>query len=562
MNTPLRIVIVGGVAGGATAAARARRVNATAQITILEKGPAVSFANCGLPYYLGGEIVERKKLLVATPELFRNRFRVDVRTGCEATHIDRAAHTVTAIDHQTGESFTLPYDRLILSTGSLPLRPAFLPKDAHNVFQLWTLDDLDSVLAYIKEAKPRRALMVGAGFIGLEVVEQLHRLGIEVSVAERLPHVLGPLDDEMARIVEEELLRHGVKLWLGADIARFVCQDGRAVAAELASGGRLECDLVLIGTGARPRIELAQAAGLAVGKSGAVAVNQFMQTSDPLIYAVGDMVEVPHGVLPTPQHIALAGPANREGRIAGAHAASGKSQPMGSVLGTAIVRAFDIVAATTGINERVAKAEKIDYRVATIQAADHATYYPGAKELTVKLLYAPADGRLLGAQVVGHAGVDKRIDVIATAMHFKGTVHDLAQVDLAYSPPFGSAKDPVHMAAFVAQNDLQSQPHLLPTRSPLEGYQVVDVRTQAEIERLPLAGAKHIPIDQLAERWSELDPSAPTVVVCHSGKRAHVGACWLKGHGFADVKNLNGGMSIRRHYSAPVVYHEDTKTQR
>lgn len=546
---PMRIVIVGGVAGGATAAARARRTNATAKITILEKGPAVSFANCGLPYYLGGEIVERKKLLVATPELFQNRFQIDVRTGCEVTQIDRAARTVTGVDHATGESFVLPYDRLILSTGSYPVRPPFLPPDATNVFQLWTLDDLDRLLAYIQQAKPRRALVVGAGFIGLEVVEQLHRLGIEVGVAERLPHVLGPLDDEMARIVEEDLLRHGIKLWTGTDIEHFDCQAGRAVAAVLSNGGRLECDLVLIGTGARPRIELAQAAGLAIGPSGGVVVNSFMQTSDPLIYAVGDMVEVPHGVLPTAQRVALAGPANREGRIAGAHAASGKSQPMGSVLGTAIVRAFDIVAAATGINERVAMAEQIDYRVATIQAADHATYYPGAKELTIKLIYATGDGRILGAQVVGHAGVDKRIDVIATAMHFKGTVHDLAQVDLAYSPPFGSAKDPVHMVAFVAQNDLQSQPHLLPTRSPLDGYQVVDVRIQAELERLPLPGARHIPIDQLPERWGELDPSAPTVVVCHSGKRAHVGACWLSGHGFANVKNLNGGMSLRRHYS-------------
>jgi NADPH-dependent 2,4-dienoyl-CoA reductase/sulfur reductase-like enzyme/rhodanese-related sulfurtransferase len=544
----LRIVIVGGVAGGATAAARARRTNATAHITILEKGPAVSFANCGLPYYLGGEIVERKKLLVATPELFRERFQIDVRTNCEAIGIDRAARTVSVLDHQTGETFSLPYDRLILSTGSSPMRPPVLPKEASNLFQLWTLEDLDAVLAYIKQTAPRRALVVGAGFIGLEVVEQLHRLGIEVTIVERLPHVLAPLDDEMASAVEEELERHGVKLWLGADIKRFDNQHGRAVAAELAGGQRLECDLVLIGTGARPRIELAQSAGLTLGNTGAVAVNEFMQTSDPLIYAVGDMVEVPHGVLPDPQHVALAGPANREGRVAGAHAATGSSQPIGSVLGTAIVRAFDIVAATTGINERVARAEKIDYRVATIQAADHATYYPGAKELTIKLLYAPADGRILGAQVVGRGGVDKRIDVIATAMHFKGTVHDLAQVDLAYSPPFGSAKDPVHMVAFVAQNDLHSQPHLLATRSPLDGYQVVDVRTQTEIERLPLPGARHIPIDQLPQRWNELDPSAPTVVVCHSGKRAHVGACWLSGHGFADVKNLNGGMSIRRHY--------------
>ncbi len=272
-----------------------------------------------------------------------------------------------------------------------------------------------------------------------------------------------------------------------------------------------------------------------------------MQTNDPLIYAVGDMTEVPHGVLPSPQRIPLAGPANRAGRVAGAHAATGNSQPAGKVLGTAIVRVFDLVAATTGLNERACIANNIPYHVATIQANDHAGYYPGAKELTIKLLYSPGEGRVLGAQVVGGPGVDKRIDVIATLMHFNGTVHDLAQVDLAYAPPFGSAKDPVHMAAFVAQNDLQQHPSLMPTASQLSGYQVVDVRSASEIERLPsVPGAKQIPIDELGKRWQELDPQRPTVVVCHSGKRAHVGACWLAGQGFQQVQNLNGGMSIRK----------------
>ncbi len=528
-NKGLRIVIVGGVAGGATAAARARRCNATAEITILEKGPAVSFANCGLPYHVGGEIAERKKLLVATPELFRNRFQVEVKTGCEVQSIDRAAQTVTAVDLASGNSFTLPYDRLILSTGSEPIKPPFMQTTATNVFQLWTLPDMDRVMECIHKTSPKKAVVVGAGFVGLEVVEQLVRIGIQVTLIERGEHVLKPLDDEMACMVENELARHHVSMALGAGVERLVMEDGRAVAVELSGGQRIECDLIIVGAGVRSRVELAQAAGLTIGKSGGVAVNEFMQTNDPLIYAVGDMTEVPHGVLAGPQRVPLAGPANRAGRVAGAHAATGHSHPAGKVLGTAIVRVFDLVAASTGLNERSCIAHSIDYHVATIQANDHAGYFPGAKELTIKLLYAPGDGRVLGAQVVGGPGVDKRIDVIATLMHFRGTVHDLAQVDLAYAPPFGSAKDPVHMAAFVAQNDLSGYPSLMPTASELSGYQVVDVRNAGEIERLPsVPGARHIPIDELGKRWSELDAHKPTVVVCHSGKRAHIGlVCWL-----------------------------------
>ncbi len=545
---PLNILIIGGVAGGATAAARARRVNANARITILEKGPAVSFANCGLPYHVGGEIADRKKLLVATTELFRNRFQVDVHTETEALAIDRTARTVTAINHRTGQSQTYPYDRLILSTGSDPIRPDFMSAQTDNVFQLWTLPDLDRVMHCVKTTQPKNAVVVGAGFVGLEVVEQLKHLGLNVTLVERGDQVLKPLDIEMARIVENELTSKGVQVRLSSGIQRLQSSEGHVTAIELNSNEVIACDLLMVGAGVRPRTELALSAGLAVGKSGGVVVNEFMQTSDPLIYAVGDMTEVPHGVLATPQRIPLAGPANRAGRVAGAHAACGSAQPMGTTLGTAIVRVFDIIAGSTGINARTCEAHGIEYREATIQAADHASYYPGAQELTIKLLYAPINGRILGAQVVGRAGVDKRIDVIATAMHFKGTVHELAQLDLAYAPPFGSAKDPVHMAAFAAQNDLLQHPSLLASNATLTGLQVVDVRSAAEVQKLPLQGAtaKHIPIDELGTRWQELDPNVPTVVSCQSGKRAHVGACFLRGKGFKQVQNLNGGASIRQ----------------
>ncbi len=540
----LRIVIVGGVAGGATAAARARRVNANAEITILEKGPAVSFANCGLPYHVGGEIEQRSKLLVATAELFWNRFRVAVKTNHTVESIDRVKRIVSGTTI-TGERFELPYDRLILSTGSEPIRPSFFKPDSKNVFHLWTLDDMDHILSLMSDRAIRHATVIGAGFVGLEVVEQLAERGIRVTLAERGAQVLKPLDAEMAKLIERELESHQVDVRLNADITSLDYNDGYATAVCFADGAKVETDLVIVGAGVQPRIKLAADAGLTIGAAGGVRVNEFMQTNDPSIYAVGDMVEYHHGVLNKAVRVPLAAPANRSGRIAGAHAATGNSAHMGSVLGTAIVRVFKLTAGSTGLNETACRGAKIDYRVATIQAMHHAGYFPGAKNLTLKILYSPSDGKLLGAQAVGEAGCDKRLDVIATAMHFGGTVHDLAQLDLAYAPPFGSAKDPVHMAAFVAENDLDDQPALMSTNSDLKGLQVVDVRNASEIAKLPLPGAIHIPVDELVTRWKELDPEQPTVTVCHSGKRAHVAACWLRGQEFTDVKNLNGGMSIR-----------------
>lgn len=545
-----RIVIVGGVAGGATAAARARRVNAQAEITILEKGSAVSFANCGLPYHLGGEIELRNKLLVATADLFWNRFRIRVRTQHEVTSIDRANQTVSgrAAD---GTSFELPYDRLILSTGSEPVRPPFFAPNSRNVFHLWTLDDMDRIMATMHERPIKRATVVGGGFVGLEVVEQLVRRGIVVTLVERDPQVLGPLDREMAKLVEDEIRRHNVAMHLDSTIQNLTYENDIATAVNLSGGISIPTELVIVGVGVRPRTQLAVDAGLAIGSTGGVRVNEFMQTDDPKIYAVGDMVEYHHGVLDKPMRVPLAGPANRAGRVAGAHAAlgqnaaAGSSSSMGSVFGTCIVRVFGLGAGLTGLSEKACQAANIEYRAATIQAPHHASYFPGAKNLTLKVIYRAADGRLLGAQAVGAEGCDKRLDVVATVLHFGGTIDDLCKIDLAYAPPFGSAKDPLHMVAFVAENDLGQVPALVEFDAELEGMQVVDVRTASEIAQLPLVGAHAIPIDELAQRWTELDPQRPTVTVCHSGKRAHIAACWLKGHGFVDVKNLNGGVSIR-----------------
>ncbi len=540
----LRILVVGGVAGGASAATRARRVNADAEITIFEKGPVISFANCGLPYHIGGEIAQREKLLVATPELFQKRFGIQVKTQHEVTAIDRAAQTISVIDHATKTTQSLGYDRLILATGAEPISPPFWNSQATNLFHLWTMHDLDRIMQQMRSGVTR-AVIVGGGFVGLEVVEQLHRRGVAVTVVERDPQVLPPLDRPFARLIEEHMSNKGVSLKLSASIERLEMNGDLVTAVCLQDGSSVPADLVIVGAGVRPRTAIASGCGLEIGKTGGVQVNAHMQTSDPLIYAVGDMVEYEHGVLQESMRVPLAGPANRAGRIAGAHAASGKSDLMGSVLGTAIVRVFDQTAACTGLNEKVLRARKMPYRVAIIQAAHHAGYYPGAQSMQLKLLYSPDSGRILGAQAVGGDGVDKRIDIIATAVHFGGTVRDLAQLDLAYAPPFGSAKDPVHMAAFTACNDLDHTPTVVPPDFDLTNKQVVDVRTAKERQDLPLPNAIAIGVDEMIDRWQELDPNQDTIVVCHSGKRAHVAACWLQGKGFASVSNLTGGMAIR-----------------
>lgn len=550
---PLKIVIVGGVAAGASAATRARRVNADAEITIFEKGAVVSFANCGLPYHVGGEIAERKKLLVATPELFWNRFRIHVKTQHEVLSIDRANRTIHGQVTQSDGSvsaFHAEYDRLILATGAEPVRPPFANPMPENAFHLWTLSDMDRLLAYVDRNQVNQAVVIGAGFVGVEVVEQLHRRGVTVHLVERLPQILNRLDPIFAEMVEKHMEAKGVRVYTGESVQSFALSGTRAQSVLLESGKSIPTDLVIVGAGVRPRTALAAQAGLILGNAGGVAVNEWMQTNDPDIYAAGDIVEYTHGVTGQKGLNPLGAPANRSGRVAGAHAATRNSQAMGTVLGTSIVRVFDVTAASTGLVEFQLEKLARPFQTVIVQAANHATYFPGAQNMQLKILYAPEDGRILGAQAVGGDGVDKRIDVIATAIAFHGTVYDLANLDLAYAPPFGSAKDPVHMAAFAAINDLNQHPRLVPPQSDLTGYQVVDVRTDKEREQLPLPNAIAIEVDQMAERWQELDPLKPTIVVCHSGKRAHVAASWLVAKGFKSVANLTGGMSVRSLVSA------------
>ncbi|MCA9153872.1 MAG: FAD-dependent oxidoreductase [Planctomycetales bacterium] len=546
----LTIVIVGGVAGGASAATRARRMNEQAHIILFEKDADVSFANCGLPYYIGGEIEQRGKLTVATAELLRNRFRLDVRTRQEVTAIDRAAKSIEVRNHETGEVYRQNYDKLILSPGASPLVPPIAGRDAPNVFTLRNLADTDRIKAATDAEPSGRVVMIGAGFIGLEMVEQLAHRGFRTSLVELQPQVLPLLDAEMAIPVQRALEQHGVELHLadGIESIQVDVATGRATGVQLASGKLLPADMVILGIGVRPNTQLAEAAGLTIGPSRGIAANRHQQTNDPDVYAVGDAAEYVYGPTGAPLRIALAGPANRAGRLAGEHAATGSGPEMADVFGTSIVRVFDVAAGMTGLTAALAKRLGIDARSVTILANHHAGYFPGAKQLTLKLVYDPANGRVLGAQAVGEEGVDKRLDVIATAMAFRATVRDLAGLDLAYAPPFGAAKDPVHMAAFAACNQMAGVVDFIEADSDLTNLQVVDVRTPAEVERLPLAGAAHainIPVDQLRDRLSELDSSRETVVSCASGVRSHVGQRILRQAGFHDVKSLAGGATLR-----------------
>jgi len=541
-----RIIIVGGVAGGASAAARARRLNEAARIVVFERDAYISFANCGLPYYLGGEIEDRASLLVASPQLFAERFRIDVRVRHEVQAIDRAAKTVRVVDLETGAAFDEPYDKLILSPGAAPIRPALPGVDAAGVFVLRNMEDMDHIAAAIPKAT--RAVVIGAGYIGLEVAEQFRHRGLAVTVVEREPWVLPFLDREMAEPVQRELEAQGIALELGQGFSAIDTEGERAQAVVLPDGRRIPADLVILGVGVSANVSLAREAGLEIGATGGITVNAAMRTADPDIYAVGDAVEYLFGPTGERARVPLAGIANRTGRLAGQHAATGSAPRAPAAWATSIVRVFGRSAGATGLSLRRAAAAGIDARAVHVVGYHHASYYPGAEIMAIKLVYAPGTGKVLGAQAVGGAGIDKRLDVIATTLHFGGTVHDLVELDLAYAPPFGSAKDPIHMAAFAAQNELAGLSPQVQPDADLSSYQVVDVRSPEEISATALAEAPHahaIPLPDLRDRLGELDPARPTVLSCRTGLRSYVGLRILAQYGFADVHNLSGGAAMR-----------------
>lgn len=530
----MKVIIVGGVAAGAGAAARLRRLDEQAEIILLERGSYISFANCGLPYHLGGVIPERDSLLVMTPERFRARFAVDVRVENEAVAIDREARRIT-VRKADGSAYQESYDRLLLATGSSPLRMELPGGDDPAIHQLWTIPDMDRILAGVGKGA-KRALVVGAGFIGLEVAENLRHRGLEVTVVELAPQVLPTVDKEMSVPLAAELAELGITLELGHKVVAFR-RDG-ALFAKLEDGRELEADFAVMSVGVRPNSELAKAAGLELGPRGHIVTDEFLRTSDPAIYAAGDVVEVADPVTGGRTAIPLAGPANKQGRIAADNLAGRSSRYPGS-FGAAILKIGSLAAGSVGLTERRLTQLKLDYRKIYLHAASSAGYYPGGAMLDMKLLFAP-DGKILGAQIVGRKGVDKRIDVIATAMRDGVAAPALAELELAYAPPFNTAKDPVNLAGMIAGNVLDGTSRILHADAVPAGMFLLDVREVAEFENGTIPGAVNIPLGELRTRLGELDKSRPLAVFCRVGQRGYVAERILRQHGF-DVYNLSGG---------------------
>jgi NADPH-dependent 2,4-dienoyl-CoA reductase/sulfur reductase-like enzyme/rhodanese-related sulfurtransferase len=538
----MKLLIVGGVAGGASAAARARRLSEDAEIVLFERGPDVSFANCGLPYYVSGTISERNKLLVTTPELLRTRFKLDVRTRSSVEAIDRKAKRIRVLDLATGQQYDETYDKLILAPGAAPLRPSIPGSDLPGVFTLRSLQDVDRIKERVSQGV-KQAVVIGAGFIGLEMVENFVKLGIKTTLVEKNGQVLTPFDKEMTTPILETLVAKGVTVLLGQSAESFE-QTPDAILVRLKSGEPLPAQLVILGVGVRPENKLAVDAGLEVGPRGGIRVNEFLQTCDPDIYAVGDAIEVKDYVSDEPVQVPLAGPANRQGRIA-ADNVFGRSVQYRGTQGTAIIGVFDRTAAITGASEKALRRTNRPYRKVYIHPAHHAGYYPGAEQMTLKVLFHPETGKLLGAQAVGGAGVDKRIDVLAVAIQAGMTVYDLEEMELAYSPQYGSAKDPINMAGFVAGGMLRGDHPQVDVEAvlaaPVEQRPfVLDVRTPKEFSAGNIPGATNIPVDDLRSRLDELPREGEIAVCCQVGQRGYLATRMLRQKGFL-ASNIGGG---------------------
>lgn len=537
----MKIVVAGGVAGGASAAARLRRLDEFAEIILFERDTYVSFANCGLPYHIGGVIDERDKLLVQTPDGLRESLNLDVRVRHEVVEIDRETRTVTILDLASGARFQETYDKLVLSQGAEPIRPPIPGVDHPRVFVLRNIPDMDAIIAALTPGV-RRTAIIGAGYVGVEVAENFRHLELEVDLVEMRRQVIPTLDPEMARDLEYHMESHGVRLHLGTAAAEIREQNG-SLTVSLTSGETLDVDLVVLAAGVRPETTLARRTGLELGETGGVLTDEHMRTSDPNIYAVGDMVEVRETALGTPAIIALAGPANRQGRIAADHIA-GRDSRYTTTQGTSIVLVFEAVGGGTGATEQALKRADVPYRKVYLHPSNHASYYPGAQAMHVKVLFSPDDGRLLGAQVVGFEGVDKRIDVLATALRSGLTVFDLEHLELAYAPPFGSAKDPVNMAGFLASNLLRGdvrfwypEDHPVKTRAGL----MLDVSSASEFDEWHIADAVNIPHTELREHLDELPADRAIYCYCRSGLRSYLAYRVLVQRGFEDVYTLSGG---------------------
>ncbi len=544
-----KVLIVGGVAGGASTAARLRRMDEEAEIILFERGKYISFANCGLPYYIGDVITEREKLLVVTSEMMRTRFNIDVRTENEVTAIDRSKKAVTVRNLATGEEYTEGYDKLVLSPGAAPIRPPLPGMELPHVFTLRSIPDTDTIKAFVDEDHPKRAVVVGGGFIGVEMAENLHERGLQITMIEMLPQVLTPIDFEMAALVHQHLRMKHVRLAVGDGLKAIEPAADGGLRVLLQSGASAETDLVILCIGVRPENALAKEAGLELGLKGAISVNEAMQTTDPDIYAIGDAVQVTDWVSGKPAVIPLAGPANRQGRLVADHIV-GRDVRYKGTQGTAIVKVFDLTVASTGLNARQLDAAEIAYTSTVTHSPSHSGYYPGSVPMTVKLLWTPEQGKVLGAQIVGVSGVDKRIDVLATALRAGMTVYDLEELELAYAPPYGSAKDPVNMAGFVAANVLRGDMKIAQWSDVEDAKQrgdvILDVRTPEEFELGCTEGAINIHIDELRDRLGELPKDKRILVYCAVGLRAYIACRILTQKGY-DAYNITGGCKIYEH---------------
>lgn len=540
-NTNMKHIIIGGVAGGATAAARIRRADEKAEIILVEKGPHISYANCGLPYYIGGVIADKEKLFVQTPESFGRRFNIDVRVNTEAISIDTKAKTVT-LRRKDGSVIDEHYDRLLLSPGSSPVRPPFPGIDTEGIFTLRTVEDTFRIKDYLTQHCVKSAVVVGGGFIGLEMAENLVHAGSKVSIVEMAPQVMAPVDFSIASHVHRELLNQGVALHLNTAVERFEKDNGR-IRVFFKSGESIVTDLVLLSIGVSPNTALAKNAGIELGARG-IKVDKFLQTSAKDVYAVGDAIEFPHPEYGEPWLNYLAGPANRQGRIVADNMVFGNITEYEGAIGTSIAKVFDVVVASTGLPAKRLKQLGIKYQSSTTISMSHAGYYPGAFFITTKITFNPEDGTLYGAQCVGHEGVDKRIDQLAIIIKHKGTIYDLISLEQAYAPPFSSAKDPIAIAGYTAANIISGKMPVIYWREidslDRSKVQIIDTRTPAEFELGTISGAVNIPVDDIRERLNEIDKNKPVVVFCAVGLRGYIAARILMANGY-DVRNLSGG---------------------
>ncbi len=537
----MKYLIIGGVAGGATTAARLRRIDEHSTIIMFERGEYISYANCGLPYYIGGEIKERENLFVQTPQTFGQRFNIDVRNLSEVVAIDAANHSVTVKNLRTGETYSESYDKLLLSPGAEPVKPPLPGINQEGIFTMRNVPDTDKIMKYISDTKPRHAVVVGAGFIGLEMAENLHNRGIQVTIVEMAEQVMTPLDYSMAALVHQHLKTKNVEFYLNTAVSSFSKKDNRLLIT-LNTSRTIETDLVILSIGVRPDSKLAQDAGLAIGETKGIVVNEFLQTSNPDIYAVGDAIEFENPIIGKKMITYLAGPANKQGRMAADNMVRGNKKRYKGAINTAIAKVFDLTVASTGVSGKALERHGIAHIDSTTHASSHAGYYPGAQPMSIKISFAPEDGRLLGAQVVGYEGVDKRIDLFAEAIRTRSTVYDLAEIEHAYAPPYSSAKDPVNIAGMVAENILDGTTQVIYWRDIAADDFLLDIRTPDEFELGSIEGAVNIPLDHLRDHLDELPRDKRMVVFCGIGLRAHVACRMLVQKGFDNVYNLSGGL--------------------